>query len=432
MSSNEVHAPPVHPVLEAPRARGPREAAAVERSVRPMRILLVAHGFPRRENDMAGAFLLALARGQQALGHEVTAVAPHAPGCALDDVVGGVRVRRYRYGSDDQETLAYRGTMHDQVLRSWPARIRLLALLRAARRAVAGAARDFAPDVVHVHWWFPGGLAVWPSLVRQPPCVLTSHGTDLFLLDRFRVARFLAAPVFRAASQVTVISQPLVDRVVALGVPRSRITVVPMPLDDAAAPPPHRGSGAARLLFVGRLVERKGAEFALRALAVLRASGREATLAIVGDGPERPLLEALARELAVADATSFAGMLPPDEVATFYARSDVVLLPAVTDWKGEQEGFGMVLVEAMRAGLPVVASRSGGIADIVSDEETGLLVPERDTPALAAALTRLIDSPALARRLGDAGQVAVRARFEPGAIARVFDDVYRKAVSGSA
>ena len=381
---------------------------------------------------MAGAFLLSLARGQQALGHEVLAVAPHAPGCALDDVVDGVRVRRYRYGTDDQETLAYQGTMHEQVLRSWPARVRLLALLRSARSAVAAAAAAFMPDVLHVHWWFPGGLAVWPAVVGRAPWVLTSHGTDLFLLDRFRAARLIAGPMFRSAGQVTVISEPLVHRVVTLGVPRSRITVVPMPLDDGIALAPVPGASVTRLLFVGRLVERKGAEFTLRALAALRAARRSATLAIVGDGPERSSLETLARKLGVVDAVTFTGLLPPDEVGGWYARSDVLLLPAVTDWKGEQEGFGMVLVEAMRAGLPVVASRSGGITDVVRDGETGLLVPERDASAVTAAITRLIDSPALARRLGDAGQAAVRERFAPDAIARVFDGVYRRAVSRDA
>lgn len=378
---------------------------------------------------MAGAFLLSLARGQQALGHEVLAVAPHAPGCALEDEVEGIRVRRYRYGTDDQETLAYQGTMHDQVLRSWPARVRLLALLHAARRAVSEATASFAPDVLHVHWWFPGGLAVWPSVAPRAPYVLTSHGTDLFLLDRFRIALHAARPIFRSASEVTVISEPLVNRVAALGVPRSRITVVPMPMDDVVVPAPVPGTGTSRLLFVGRLVERKGAEFALRALASLRATGRVATLTIVGDGPERSSLETLAGELAVGNATSFTGLLPPDAVVGWYARSDVLLLPAITDWKGEQEGFGMVLIEAMRAGLPVVASRSGGITDVVRDEETGLLVPERDTPALAAAIARLIDSPPLARRLGEAGRAAVKERFAPDTVARVFEGVYRRAVS---
>src|SRR5688572_28088923 len=162
-----------------------------------MKVLLLAHGFPRHVDDLAGAFLLALARGQQALGHTVLAVVPHDAGLELDDVVDGVRVQRYRYAEDPDETLAYRGTMADQVLRSWSGRLRLAGFLRAARRAATRAIADFDPDVIHVHWWFPGGLSVWPRLTKRVPYVLTSHGTDLFLVDRVPAARFLAAPIFR-------------------------------------------------------------------------------------------------------------------------------------------------------------------------------------------------------------------------------------------
>src|SRR5688500_20365183 len=124
-----------------------------------MRILLVAHGFPRRTGDLAGAFLLALARGQQSLGHDVLVVAPHDAGLPMEDVVDGVRVRRYRYAPDEEETLAYRGTMADQVLRSWRGRRTLLRFILASRGATRRAIRAFRPDVIHVHWWFPGGLA---------------------------------------------------------------------------------------------------------------------------------------------------------------------------------------------------------------------------------------------------------------------------------
>ena len=94
-----------------------------------MRILLVAHGFPRRHGDPAGAFLLALARGQQSLGHDLLVVAPHDADLSMEEVVDGVRVRRYRYGEDADETLAYRGTMADQVLRSWKGRRQLVGFL---------------------------------------------------------------------------------------------------------------------------------------------------------------------------------------------------------------------------------------------------------------------------------------------------------------
>jgi glycosyltransferase involved in cell wall biosynthesis len=381
---------------------------------------------------MAGAFLLALARGQVALGHDVMVVAPHAPGLPEADTLEGIAVRRFRYAPDAHETLAYAGTMHEQVLRSWTARWRMLRFLFAFRRAVREAVRDFSPDVLHAHWWFPAGLTVWPGqgLPRKLPVVLTSHGTDLFLLDRFRAARFAAARVFARAAQVTVISTPLVGRVRALGVPADRITVVPMPLDDATfdGRAPENDREREQVLFVGRLVERKGAEFAIRAVARVR----DARLVVAGDGPERPSLERLARQLGVEARVTFTGMLTPTDVAAHYRRASVLVFPAVTDWKGEQEGFGMVLVEAMRSGLPIVATRSGGIPDVIRDLDTGLLVPERDPAALADAITRVLADTALARRLAAAARADVAARFAPELIAQTFAQVYARAASRAA
>lgn len=377
---------------------------------------------------MAGAFLLALARGQQALGHEVRVLAPHGPGLAEREGMGGVEVTRYRYGTDPQETLAYAGTMHDQALRSWPARWRLVQFLRASRRALRRECAAFQPDVLHIHWWVPGGFAAWPGNNAGVPVVLTSHGTDLFLLDRFPAARIMAGPIFRAAAQVTVISTPLVPRVERLGVPADRITVLPMPVSaERFAPPIHEVRDAARLLFVGRLIERKGAEYAVRAVAALRERGRAARLTIIGDGPERTRLIALINELDLGDVVDLAGALPHDAIADHYRTATLLLMPAVTDWKGEQEGFGMVLVEAMASDLPIVASRSGGIPDVVTDGETGLLVPERDPAALATAAARLLENPDLAARFAAAARADLDRRFSPAGLAAGFDTVYRRA-----
>jgi glycosyltransferase involved in cell wall biosynthesis len=390
-----------------------------------VKLLFVTHGFPRGPQDFAGRFLLDLAQGQRARGHAVRVVAPHDAGLPLAETMDGVEIRRFRYGRDAQETLAYRGTMADAVLRSWAARWRLVALLGAMRRAVRQAVREWQPDVVHVHWWFPGGLALWPGHVGAP-AVITSHGTDLFLLDRAAPLRWLARRVFARSRAVTVISAPLRARVEALGVPAQRIAVAPMPTAEAAALPRRPVPG--RLLFLGRLTERKGAQVAVAALHELVAGGSDVHLRIVGDGPERAALEAQVRSLGLEARVTFAGAVPPQAVPREYAEAELFLMPALTDWKGEQEGFGLVLIEAIRAGLPVVASASGGIADIVRDGETGLLVPERDSAALAAAVRRLRADPVLAARLAAAAQADVAARFSAASIAAAYESVYRDAL----
>lgn len=396
-----------------------------------MRVLLIAHSFPRDPDDMAGSFLLALARELIGRGHEVMAVAPHGPAVPITDHWDGLAVERYRYGPDARETLAYEGTMHEQVMSSWRARWRLLRLLHASRRAVRTAAARFRPDVMHVHWWFPGGLAVWPGSAQGIPWVLTSHGTDLFLLDRFPAARAVAGPIFRRATEVTVISSPLVPRAERLGVGTDRITVIPMPLTESVfgSPANAQDRDPGHVLFVGRLVERKGVEFAIRALKVLTERGRDLTFSIVGDGPEREALERLTDALDLRHRVGFVGALPPQEVARWYRRAAVLVFPTVTDWKGEQEGFGMVLVEAMRAGLPIVASRSGGIPDVIRDGDTGVLVAERDVDGLAEAIEGLIGDADRRTALAAAAQRDVQARFAPASIAERFEAVYRRAVA---
>ena len=398
-----------------------------------MKILFVAHNFPRHDKDVAGSFLLSLARGLIKRGHSVMAVVPHDAGLHERDELHGVHIRRYRYAADDAERLAYTGTMAEQVMKSWGSRLQLLQLLRACRRETRRAVTEWNPDIVHIHWWFPNAMAVHTARFGGVPRVITSHGTDLFLLDRVSAARPIAKRVLSRAARVTVISTPLVQRVTDLGVPLERIDVIPMPIDrdilesPAVESPP--ASRALRLLFAGRLIERKGAEYAIRAVKLLNSRGIECNLTIVGDGHLRVDLDNLCDELDLGTLVHFSGMVPPAEVIDAMRNSDVFLMPAVTDWKGEREGFGMVIVEAMMSGLPVVATESGGIPDIIQDGVNGFLVGERDSESIAAAVAKLARNKDLAQRIRVAARERVLDRFHPDAIAARFEDVYLSAAN---
>src|SRR6266487_3478758 len=178
------------------------------------------------------------------------------------------------------------------------------------------------------------------------------------------------------------------------------------------------------LPLVGRLVERKGVAHLIEAIARLGRGDEGARLEIVGDGPERPGLEALAGRLGVASRVVFRGKIPPDELQASYARAAVCVLPSVLDARGDTEGLGVVLLEAMNHGTPVIASRVGGIPDIVEDGVSGLLVPPGDADALAAAVRRVRDDPDLARRLGEGGRRRLREQFNWPAIVRRWLDLY--------
>jgi glycosyltransferase involved in cell wall biosynthesis len=167
-----------------------------------------------------------------------------------------------------------------------------------------------------------------------------------------------------------------------------------------------------RILTVGRLLALKGHALLLQAVAGVRAAGAEVELTIVGDGPERERLEVLTRELAIEGHVRFAGAVGRDRVASHYAAADIFCLASFA------EGVPVVLMEAMAAGLPVVATRVAGIPELIRDEETGLLVSPGRADLLAGALMRLVESEGLRRRLGGAGRGWVASEFDVGRSAR--------------
>jgi len=181
------------------------------------------------------------------------------------------------------------------------------------------------------------------------------------------------------------------------------------------------------VLFVGRLVERKGVSHLVDAVNLL-LPGADVRLVIVGDGPERARIEARVRERGLDGRVAVRGQVSDAELQAAYAGADAFVLPAVVDRRGDTEGLGVVLLEAMNHRVPVIASAIGGITDIVEDGVSGLLVPPGDAPALAAALGSLARAPDLAAGLGEAGYRRLRERFDWDAITRRWLEVYAAAV----
>jgi len=217
------------------------------------------------------------------------------------------------------------------------------------------------------------------------------------------------------------------ERLKGLGCPPERIRVVHsgvFPEQFPFRPPAYDGQGFVRLLTVGRLVEKKGIEYAIRAVAQLREGGADARFTIVGDGPLRGELEGLAGDLGVADVVQFAGQRRQAEIADLLSKHHVFLAPSVTASDGDQDGPVNVLKEAMLTGLPVVATRHGGIPELVEEGVSGYVVPERDNEAIAEALARLLAEPERWRAMGEAGRQRVEAEFDARGITDRLEMIY--------
>lgn len=386
-----------------------------------MRVLFLTHSYPRSDGDAPGSFVLRLAQALGREGVDVGVVAPAAAGLPDRDTLAGIEVRRFRYAPRRLETLAYGGNMAEQVKASWQARFALVGFLGAEFRCAAAWAREQRPDVVHAHWWFPNGLAgTWVARLTHRPLVTTMHGTDVRLARSVPVARPGFRHVLRSSAAATAVSRWLAAEANAI-VAAPRVQVAPMPVaTDVFSPAGTRT--ADRLLFVGRLTKQKGVDTLLRALALTRS---RPSLDIVGEGDEGPVLRALAGELGVTDRLRWQGVQTPRQLAELYRQVAAVVVPSV------DEGLGLVAVEAQLCEAPVIASDSGGLPDVVQHERTGLLVPPSDPAALAAAIDRLLGSPAEAGALGGAGRLHALATFAPESVARRYADIYRNAIASS-
>jgi glycosyltransferase involved in cell wall biosynthesis len=246
--------------------------------------------------------------------------------------------------------------------------------------------------------------------------------------------RWLVRWAVRTSDQVVAISSYTASEVKRIADVPVRVIPYTVGLEDAEQappppPPPPRPSrdGAFRVLFVGRLVERKGVAGLLDAVGRLPAA-LGTRLEIIGEGPERPRLEAQIRQAGLHDRVVLRGRVSTADLRAAYAAADVLVLPSVLDSRSDTEGLGVVLLEAMSYGVPVIASRIGGIPDIVGDGETGLLVPPGDPGALAAALERLAVDPGLRQRLGSAGREHVRAHFSWDSIVARWEECYAAAL----
>jgi glycosyltransferase involved in cell wall biosynthesis len=392
----------------------------VSRHAPGVNVLFLTHAFPRALEDAAGSFVLRLAAAVRAEGAAVTVVAPHAPGLAKRDMLGGVPVRRFRYAPERYETLAYVGTMAEQVRGAWTARLALAGLVAGAIRSVARVGREVRPQLVHAHWWFPSGLAaVGASLVRRLPVVTTLHGSDVRLASGVIGARTLYARVAARSSIVTAVSTWLASQASALSpdVPPPR--VAPMPVDVRLFSPNGTRSPN-RLLFVGRLTAQKGVDMLLRALADIP---RDVSLDIVGDGAEAEALRRLTASLELEPRVRWHPPVPQSTLVEFYRTATALIVPSV------DEGLGLVAVEAHLCETPVVAFDSGGLRDVVVDGETGIVARSITGPALASAISELLRRSDRGAALGRQGRVCALENFAPEAVGRRYVDLYREAIA---
>jgi len=412
-----------------------------------MKIAVLAHSFPRFRGDTHGTFVKSLCESLAALGHEIFMLVPFDPELR-EDPQTRLNIRSFRYIKPDHwHKLGYSRTLERDVAMRLGAWIQSPLYFLFAWGALLRLVREEKIDYIHAHWHLPNGWIAWQVHKKTGvPFGVTLHGSDVFMAERNPLFTSMARGALNGAAHVTSCSADLQQRLLKIGGgaknagggAREKVLLVPngTEVDPDGAAAVDGGllarlpieEGEAVVAAVGRMVDKKGFRYLLEAIPRVLEAHPKARFVLGGGGDLLPELEAQAKRLGLGDRLLFPGMLAHPEVLELVARADIFVMPSVRDASGNVDGLPIVVLEAMAAGTPVVASDLAGMPLAVDHEKTGLLVPEKEPGALATALGALLADPARARHLGEASRAKVVDELNWDAVARRHDELYRRAV----
>lgn len=363
-------------------------------------LLVMTSTYPRWRGDPEPGFVHELSR-RLTDRFNVVVLGPHAPGALHSEILDGVEVIRYRYAPEALETLVNDGGIVANLRASRWKIVLVPALVFAMAWSLFRILRLRKIDVVHAHWLIPQGFVaalLGKFTRRMPPFVVTSHGADLFAL-KSGLMKVVKRWVIRRAAATTVVSRVMRDKVCDLVGDIDNLTVKPMGVDLR-----HRfvpDSSVTRiedeLLFVGRLVEKKGLRYLIDALPAIVARRPRTRLRIAGYGPEEAALRRQVDELGLAARVDFLGAVKQSELPALYRRAALFVAPFVEAGSGDQEGLGLVLAEAIGCGCAVLAGDVPAVRDVLPDSSSIIVQPRRQD-ALSKAIVDLLADPGAAAR----------------------------------
>lgn len=356
-------------------------------------LVVLASTYPRWKGDHEPGFVHELAKRLVDRFH-VIAVVPSAPGAVARETLDGVEVIRYRYAPRRFETLVNHGGIVAN-LRSHHWKLLLVpSFVLVQAWQVWRLSRARKVDVIHAHWLLPQGLiatGLRGLLPHAPPYLVTSHGADLFAL-RGRWLNALKRMVIRRADAVTVVSHAMQEELIRIDADVSKVRVEPMGVDMTQRFAPDLGVTRSfhEILFVGRLVEKKGVRYLIEAMPSILAALPQACLTIAGFGPEESDLRARVQQSNLGPKVQFLGAIPQEELPALYRRAAVFVAPFVEAISGDQEGLGLVCLEAVGCGCPVVVSDLPATRDVIPEGAGCIHVAPGDSAALARAVVDIL------------------------------------------
>lgn len=413
-------------------------------SSKKIKILVLTSSFPRHKDDWWQRAVLSIYSNMDLNKYAITVVAPAGPIPIYSETIDGVKVRRFDYffPRSMQVLTSGEGILYSNKRNKILGKIQMITFIVAE---FLTALRELAKneyDIIHANWIIPQGLiAVFCKFIFKKPVVVTVHGTDIFALKKLN---FIKAFILKFSDLCTANSSSTYEAV-KNAYSKGWAEIVPMGVDLDEFHPRNFdktwrdqfGKKPKIILGVGRLIKWKGFEYLVRAFAIVLRKFPEAKLVIVGKGPEETNLKSLAKRLGLEldkdlskGVIFFLGSIGPGMLPKIYASSDLVVSPSITIPKtGEKEGQGNVVLEARASGVPVIASRSGGLVDTVDGKTNGLLFEERDYRELVRLINHMFSNELTRENLGKNGLKHVRGNYSWKQTSSKFTKLYDSIMS---
>lgn len=397
-----------------------------------MKICNLVTSFPRYKGDYFLIFVYEPCKRLANL-HKVFIIAPNdARATRSSENIDKINVRRFNYFFPRSlHRLAYGSGMAENVKRSLLAKAQVIPfIISLFLKALKYTKRS---DVIHTHFSPAGLTGVLLKKVCKKPLIFSSYR----LVGSNRIMKRINRYIFENADYVTFISTYLRDKAKKIARLKS-YSIIPLGVDHKLFNPGvkkfdfHKNFNIRKnhkiIFYAGRLVEKKGINYLLGAMPTVLKKQKNCTLIIGGEGAEEKNLKNLAENLKVRDNVRFIGKISHHKLPSYFKGADIFVLPSIVDSKGETETLGVVLIEAMACGTPVIGSRVGGIIDVIDNGINGFLVKQKSSKQLAEKIIKLLSNTALRERMGKQGRKKVEQKFSWDKIALEVNGIYANLV----
>lgn len=338
--------------------------------------------FPRYIKDSTPAFIFELSKEIKKRKFDVLVIAPHDKGIKKKEFMDGIEVIRFPYFYPTKfQKLCYEGGIMRNIRKSFLAKIQIPFFLFSFFYFSYKFIKNRKIKIINTHWILPSGVigGILKKILKIKH-ISTAHAIDVYTLEKIPFRKIIAKFIYDNSDYMICVSYDLKKRILGLlNMEKSqKIFIKPMGTNIKFIEKSIDKKSEFNVLFIGRFVEKKGLEYLIKAMDEIRKENKEINLLIAGSGPLEEKIKKMVKELNLEDKVKFLGWLERERIHEIFGISDILVVPSIITKDGDTEGMPTVILEAMAAGVPVIATNVGGIGYFVKNYENGIIIEQKN------------------------------------------------------